>query len=626
MTHGQRLRAAFLAAGLTCLPGLPFAASADGPFASGATAAGAGTWGIVARRIAEPLGHAPSDFDLLTFYRTDAPSAPSAVATLLRRPASLDSLLPALRADVMDTSRSGFTRSEGMWGWLDAGLQRSAGKPGTGWGDRAAREGARLSALAARLDRDETAFLLRGLPSMFRPSVEDTVLDAVARDLARRSANAAIDSVVRLARRWPLDSLALAASGFDGLLDELLATLAESGTDSVIRMLREAGRRAGVPVAIGTDGDDVHHLRHGIVFDPGGNDRYVFPDTVRPGGWLMVVDVSGDDTYHATDSAGGAAAFLSVQLVADLGGNDRYTGADFAFASAIMGYARLLDVSGDDVYEAGSASLGFAFHGVAILQDRSGDDRYSSAYLSQAASSHFGFAALVDEAGNDRYVSNPVFVDDLRYEDHFLSLGQGFSTGFAPGHGGGIAVLHDRAGNDTYHADIFGQGAGYWFAWGVLLDDAGDDRHEAYQYAQGAGVHFAVGTLVDGAGNDVRRSKGVSQGCGHDGALGVLVDVSGNDSTYSVDMSTGAGSANGVGIFLDAAGDDAYVVGNPRMTLGHADMRRERPSYGFFLELAGKDAYTVSGEDRNPVPFRNGATWRTYDGIRRGMGVGVDGE
>src|SRR3990172_7212351 len=73
-----------------------------------------------------------------------------------------------------------------------------------------------------------------------------------------------------------------------------------------------------------------------------------------------------------------------------------------------------------------------------------------------------GLAALIDGGGNDQYLSRPAFVDDLRYRDHFLSLSQGFSTGFSPRHPGGIGALWDRGGEDLYAADIFAQGSGYW--------------------------------------------------------------------------------------------------------------------------------------------------------------------
>ena len=618
------VRAACAAAVLSCL--LTSFTPATASEVPGRIAAGDAPWETVTRNLADPFGYAPSDFDLLSFFRSEPPAAPAAVTTLLRRPASVDSLLPALRADLRDTARGGLVRSEPLWRWIDVPVpETSATDRGMDWFARAVRVDMGLAEGVSLLDGDEIGFLARELPPLFRPSVEDTLLDPVARELARLQGNAIADSMFRIAMRWPLDAIAGVAHDLDAMLGELLDTLEAGGSDAVIRFLRDIEKRSDISVVIGTHGNDTHLLDHGIVFDPGGDDRYEFPDSVRPGTWLMVVDVSGNDTYVARDTVGGAAAFLSAQVLADLDGDDRYIGADFSFASALLGYARLFDAAGDDIYEAGSASLGFAFRGLAILQDRAGDDMYSAAYLSQAASSSFGFAALLDEAGDDRYHSRPVFVDDLRYADRYLSLSQGFSTGFAPHHGGGIAVLHDRSGDDVYHADIYGQGAGYWFGWGLLLDDAGDDRFEAYQYAQGAGVHFAVGALVDRAGNDVRRSKGVSQGCGHDAALGLLVDVSGNDSTYSVDMSTGAGSANGIGVFLDGSGEDAYTVGNPRMTLGHADMRRERPSHGFFLDLRGEDVYRIDGGEADPVPFRNGAVWRTYDGEKRGNGFGLDG-
>ena len=92
----------------------------------------------------------------------------------------------------------------------------------------------------------------------------------------------------------------------------------------------------------------------------------------------------------------------------------------------------------------------------------------------------------------------------------------------------------------------------------------------------------------------------------------------GNDSTTAVDMSAGAGSANGLGVYVDLAGDDAYVMGNPRMTLGHADMRRDRGSLGFFLDAKGRDVL--------PPELKRGEIRRVYDGDKRGNGHGLDAE
>jgi hypothetical protein len=569
----------------------------------------------VARRLIAPAGFRALDLDLLINYRREIPPALPAVETLLRRPAAVDSLVPALRRDLEagDAAR--------LWAWL--GARETGIAP---WPDPpplqvyAGLLESILRDYLSPLSPEETDYLAREAPALFRASAEDTSRTPVQMELDRLRGEAVTDSVMALARRLRLSRLAIAADNLEGILDGLRRALGQGGVEEVEAQLRHA-REAGVPVSLGTRGDDVHRLSRGIVFDPGGNDRYEFADSARAGNWLLVFDLAGDDVYRAADTVGGAAALLSAQILHDAAGNDRYEGADFAFGAALMGYARLFDGRGDDEYAARSASLGFAFQGIGILEDRAGDDRYASAYHAQGAAGPGGLAVLLDHAGNDRYVSLPVFPDDLRYRDHYLSLSQGFSTGLAPRHAGGIGVLWDRGGNDVYRSDIFGQGAGYWFAWGLLMDDAGNDSTTAYQYAQGAGVHFAAGTLWDLSGNDVRVSKGVSQGCGHDGGFGLLADLAGDDRAVAVDMSAGAGSANGLGVYADLAGRDVYDMAQPRRTLGHADMRRDRGSLGFFLDAGpgkGPDVLPAEGD------FTEGAVRSLYEGKHQGYGYGLD--
>ena len=568
-------------------------------------------------RLMQPNGFRNADMDLLINFPGKPVQALSAVTQLLRSPRSVDSLVPLLRRDLSDTAMDGFVRSDSLWKWLNVDRVAPASSHKNdlqGWIKDAEQN---LKAYQQPLSKKEIGFLQREVPPLLRQSGEDTALKAVEEESLRLKEDAITDEVMRLAVKLQKDKLAEAAHDIDEALYFILADVRDNGWRKAADHLR-ALKNSGIPVEIGTEGPDVHHLKKGIVFDPGGNDRYEFPDSSQPGNWLLVIDLAGDDEYHATDSVGGAAAFLSLQVIADMKGNDRYLGRDFAFASAIMGYSRLLDASGNDMYEGRCASLGFAFHGTGLLQDLSGNDVYTASYSSEGASSTFGLGILLDRSGNDQYLIRPDFVDDLRYRDHFLSLSQGFSTGFSPKYAGGIGVLWDQSGEDLYSVDIFGEGTGYWFSWGLLMDDEGNDKYLAHQYAQGAGVHFAVGTLWDRAGNDLRVSKGVSQGCGHDGGFGMLIDEQGHDKTVSTDMSTGAGSANGLGIYLDYTGDDVYEVQNPLMTLGHGDLRRDRGSMGFFLDLHGKDRY--------PPEFKNGSAWKVYDAKHRGYGYGLDAE
>jgi hypothetical protein len=606
-----RMRAASGLLALCVLLGLSRAADSPAPFDS------------AMRRLMEPAGFRSDDFNLLINYRAEIPRTLPAVETLLRRPQTVDSLVPALRGEIRYAATGTFSRSDDLYSAKKAdsvsALWRWIGV------DSIARIGAlhgsieaNLKEYLAPLNPGEREFLLREAPALFRAREDDTLLNPWESEAERLRGEAILDSVMRLAARLPSEDLARAALELEKEADKLRYMASHLSRRKMASTLRAGSHYGWGSVTIGTSGNDVHRVDQGIVFDPGGNDRYVFPDAVRPGTFLLILDVSGNDTYVANDTVGAAAGFLSAQIIADLTGNDRYE----AFGSAVMGYSRLLDLEGDDIYTARCASLGFAFHGIGILEDRSGNDRYSTAYFSQGAASTNGMGILLDDAGDDRYISRPVYPDDLRYRDHFLSLSQGFSSGFAPRYAGGIGVLWDRAGEDVYTADIFAQGTGYWFGWGLLMDDAGNDTLRAYQYAQGAGVHFAAGTLRDAEGNDVRVSKGVSQGCGHDGGFGLLADFLGSDSTAAVDMSAGAGSANGLGVFLDVSGTDIYSMANRRMTLGHGDMRRDRGSFGFFLDLGGPDAYPA-GSGEGP---REGAAWRVYDGKLKGYGHGLDSD
>lgn len=467
----------------------------------------------------------------------------------------------------------------------------------------------------AGLSAEEALFLYREAPGLFLQDEEDTTLTPVQMELKRLEDDGRTHRVMELADRLHREGLSRAAAAAWRVEAWLIGEVRAGRAKQAAAVLKRAGGN-DIPVHLGGPGADRHTVGQGIWIDPGGDDEYVFKGPGKPGGFTMVVDGGGDDLYVSKDSLDLGAGNLGVSLVADLAGSDRYLGRNFAWGSALFGYASVFDAAGHDSYEGRCASLGFGFFGIGVLQDESGNDVYTASLLSQGAASTRGLGALLDRSGDDRYLARPTFKDDLRYSDHYIQMVQGFGTGFSPDYGGGIGLLRDGAGNDAYLADIFGQGSAYWYALGLLIDESGDDRYEAHQYAQGAGVHIAVGAALDFGGNDQRASKGVSQGCGHDYGFGYLYDRGGDDNYFAVDMSQGAGSANGLGIMQDGSGNDFYVTANPEMALGHADLRRDRGSFGFFLDRGGKDKYTR--------PRSDGAAWRVSDGKLKGNGFGLD--
>ena len=348
----------------------------------------------------------------------------------------------------------------------------------------------------------------------------------------------------------------------------------------------------------------------------------------------LILDLGGDDEYLAR--AGGACPDLPVSLCVDLSGDDRYVSdVPYTQGAAAFGIGVLVDGAGDDVYVASSSAQGCGVAGIGILLDREGSDRYEGdtfvqgaaafgigalwdsdgpdAYCANLFSQGFGFVGgvgvLMERGGDDTYFAGGTY-PDLREKGRYTqSLSQGFGYGYRDRASGGIGILADYRGNDAYCAEYFGQGAAYWYAMGILFDGAGNDRYVARRYAQGAGTHLCVGALLDEGGDDRYLSWGVSQGCGHDLAVGMLLDAGGEDAYASDWLSQGAGNANGIGLLVDERGDDRYEdTGQSR---GYGASAREYGSIGVLLDLSGADEYAGTGAD--------GALWTQGE-----YGVGLD--
>jgi len=108
--------------------------------------------------------------------------------------------------------------------------------------------------------------------------------------------------------------------------------------------------------------------------------------------------------------------------------------------------------------------------GIGMIINGDGDDRYLCSYEGQALGLFGGAGVLIDSRGNDFYQLGgavPDFREPLRST---VSLGQGFGDGIRPQNGktgvpGGIGILLDEAGDDTYIADYFAQGSSYYYGW-----------------------------------------------------------------------------------------------------------------------------------------------------------------
>ena len=391
----------------------------------------------------------------------------------------------------------------------------------------------------------------------------------------------------------------------------------------------------------------INEINHVMVYIYGSGDDVILVPDMYP---AVIIDLGGDDLYimrkweanrekesgnskaqNGANSKRGASPFPILAIIDFGSGKDKYSFSsprqtfylsyvfdsggddlwecDFGcWGAGILGAELVVDMGGDDMYLSRGLSFGAGMGGVGILIDMEGNDTYRAITFSQGAGA-VGGGALLDMAGDDRYIllegkEYPSFQNRNRN----LSAGQGCGFGLRADYledvdsiPGGMGILFDLGGDDSYSAEVFGQACGYWYGIGLLLDSDGDDSYKAHWYCQGSSAHFGVGLLSDLGGNDTyicERDQGL--GHGHDLGIGILFDSSGNDKYYCGQRCLGMGHANGLGIFIDAEGKDIYraeknAFGDAITSIySKAGIREIIKTFGVFLDLGeGEDSITL---------------------------------
>ncbi len=463
----------------------------------------------------------------------------------------------------------------------------------------------------ARLDRKQKAFLRNEFKELLVMREDDEFLSVEAIDSLEKLEERHAEQFVEFG--YNIDKDPLVAAGVDCLremilevssLQQLLASRSVSVADimeSAIYLPDNAnldsylGKQQGWRV--GGAGNDYYSGDYKFIFDFGGDDVYDLSyDPQNPHG-VIIIDLSGNDSYRSQSDFTLGSGCLSVGLLLDFAGDDRYDSKSFSLGSGFFGMGVLYDAEGDDRYDGDTHVQAAGTFGLGLLIDEGGRDIYNAAVYSQGFGFVEGIGVVYDADGSDSYYAGGKYKDILRYEDHYLSLSQGFGYGLRPWMSGGIGAIIDLTGNDSYNSDIFAQAASYWWSLGLIYDSVGNDNYQCFQYGQGCGTHMTLGILVDDFGSDVYFGKGLMHGCGHDYSCGLLLDRHGNDTYTAYDLSQGAGSANGVGLLIDNEGDDRYFVKNPKNTQGYGNPRRDYGSIGFFIDLGGRDQYEGNGRD-----------------------------
>jgi len=296
------------------------------------------------------------------------------------------------------------------------------------------------------------------------------------------------------------------------------------------------------------------------VIDLGGDDVYHATDLRL--GCSIIMDFAGNDHYSGTPDQGPGGALLGASLIDDRGGNDVYTGELLACGSAMFGVSLLLDHDGNDIYTGGEWSIGAAVYGAGMLIDLgSGNDQYLGEFLCQGVGGPRGFGAIIDENGRDLYRANGPKPSAYGTAAVFQSFSQGIGFGYRNYAAGGVGMISDLGGDDRYEAGEFAQGGAYYWGLGILCDVSGRDLYYGNRYGQGFGVHQAVGILADEAGDDTYWSMtAASQGSAWDIGVGLLLDKSGADSYQCDGLGQGGASQQALAMLVDLAGVDRYTA------------------------------------------------------------------
>lgn len=361
------------------------------------------------------------------------------------------------------------------------------------------------------------------------------------------------------------------------------------------------------------------NVRHAVVIDIGGNDSYdgtIAAPTSLEEGNRVVIDLSGNDTYVGTQ-LGLATGRLSVGLLVDLEGDDQYELANGSGGAGFAGLGLLIDDAGNDQYRGAKLTQGAAIAGLGLLLDGAGNDVYSSFGYSIGFGGPIGVGAVIDVAGEDRYQCGDKYPSSyneadvpsgdpedplFQYDGFCVGVGAGkrilTSSSEQQGYSlaGGMGIVIEVEGDDSYKTANFSQGAGYFFGVGLKLDFYGDDQHWAARYGHGAAAHYGVGLFIEAQGKDRYTSSGPVYNCATawDQSVTLCIDSGQEDDFYDFTQSDGLGRADhsSWSVFIEAGGQDHYFV-TRGFGLTSAD------SMSGFFDLSGDDEYvSVSREVR----------------------------
>ncbi|MDF1561893.1 MAG: hypothetical protein P1V51_02545 [Deltaproteobacteria bacterium] len=339
----------------------------------------------------------------------------------------------------------------------------------------------------------------------------------------------------------------------------------------------------------------------------------------------MLFDLGPEGDTYASLRASQGYAHQGVGVLYDAGGSDTYVGEVGVQGSAQFGIGLSIDAGeGDDLRHAFAFAQGYGYSaGAGLLVDGGGNDDYRCDHGDpNQGGLPLYYSAQLGSNGNSSFCQGAGFGRRGDANRTFWS--------------GGLGVLRDLGGDDTYEASVFAQGTGYWQGTGLLADADGADVYDAYWYVQGAAAHYAIGILTDGGTGDdlfdaTRRTRNMSLGSGHDYSVGVLLSEGGADEYNIGTLAVGSSNCNGVGLFVDNAGDDRYLAFSDYSSgMGNvsSECLADRPdavSIGVMIDAGGSDTYDYPASTF-PTPSEGGTWGHARNDLPSEYGAGLDAE
>jgi hypothetical protein len=435
-----------------------------------------------------------------------------------------------------------------------------------------------------------------------------------------------------LMEKMDRDSMQAAADALAPLADprllEQLKSLPSDGDVKVRGVTGTVVARIETPagaIIIGGKGENTYQLDEmrdiAVVIDLGGGNTY-YEGTVgldRP--VLTIINLEGNNVFRGQKAGIQGGAVLGVSMLVNLGGNNTYEALDVAQGSAVAGVGILIDHGGNNRYRGIRRVQGQAIGGVGILIDRGGKNDYHAAMWAQGFGGPLGFGLLENVAGNNHYYCGGMWRDSYPETPGYEGWGQGVGAGIRQVADGGVGVILDGGGGNTYEFDYLSHGGGYWCGLGFARDFGGNSKRlitrTAYnggprtqpsfqRFGCGWGCHYAMGFCFTDAGDNVFEGTIMGSGMAWDCSLGALCYFGNGHNEYKATggLTQGTGAQMGFGILFDYNGDDVYEgygqgYASPSMTYHH--MPECGGNFSFLVDYGGKDTYGCGAENNSYI-------------------------